>query len=110
MSRAGSARGTKKRTRITVPKLRTFPKASLARRKGSVASQVEAVLGPSPDVPLERHVIQGRAAQVILEVAADADLVVVGSRGHGGFAGLLLGSVSSQLAHHARCPVTIVRP
>jgi nucleotide-binding universal stress UspA family protein len=75
----------------------------------SVASQIGAVLGASPDVSLERHVIQGRAAQAILEAAEDADLVVVGSRGHGGFAGLLLGSVSSQVAHHAHCPVTIVR-
>jgi nucleotide-binding universal stress UspA family protein len=74
----------------------------------SVAAQVSAVLGGTPDVPLERHIIQGKAAQVILEAATDADLVVVGSRGRGGFSGLLLGSVSSQVAHHAHCPVTIV--
>lgn len=74
-----------------------------------VVSQIAAVLGPSPDVPLERHVKQGRAAQVILEAAKDADLVVVGSRGRDGFAGLLLGSVSSQVAQHCQCPVTVVR-
>jgi nucleotide-binding universal stress UspA family protein len=73
-----------------------------------VVSQITAVLGPSPDVPLERYVKQGRATQVILEAARDADLVVVGSRGRDGFTGLLLGSVSSQVAQHAHCPVTVV--
>lgn len=76
--------------------------------EASVASQIAAVLGQSPDVPLEREVKQGRAVQVILEAAEDADLVVVGSRGRDGFAGLLLGSVSSQVTHHAHCPVTVV--
>jgi nucleotide-binding universal stress UspA family protein len=74
----------------------------------TVVAQIAAVLGPSPNVPLERHVRQGRATQVILEAAEDADLVVVGSRGRDGFAGLLLGSVSSQVAQHSHCPVTVV--
>jgi nucleotide-binding universal stress UspA family protein len=76
--------------------------------EASVSSQIADVLGPSPDVPLERDVKEGRASQVILEAAEDADLVVVGSRGREGFVGLLLGSVSSQVAQHAHCPVTIV--
>ena len=75
-----------------------------------VVPQIAAVLGPSPDVPLERYVKQGRPTQVILEAAEDADLVVVGSRGRDGFAGLLLGSVSSRVIQHARCPVTGVHP
>jgi nucleotide-binding universal stress UspA family protein len=54
-------------------------------------------------------VIEGSAVQVLLDAARDADLLVVGSRGHGGFAGLLLGSVSAQLVHHAPCPVLVVR-
>jgi nucleotide-binding universal stress UspA family protein len=53
---------------------------------------------------------EGHAAQVLLEAADDADLLVIGSRGHGGFSGLLLGSVSAQCAHHAPCALVIVRP
>ncbi|MCH6471174.1 universal stress protein [Sinomonas terrae] len=61
-------------------------------------------------VPVESVVVEGDSSQVLLDAARDADLVVVGSRGHGGFAGLLLGSVSAQLVHHATCSVVVVRP
>ena len=58
---------------------------------------------------IERRVEQGPAAAVLVEESQGADLLVVGSRGHGGFAQLLLGSVSQQCAQHALCPVAIVR-
>ena len=59
-------------------------------------------------VEIERRVVEGRPAAVLVDESQDADLLVVGSRGHGGFTGLLLGSVSQQCAHHAACPVVIV--
>jgi nucleotide-binding universal stress UspA family protein len=62
------------------------------------------------DIEVERRVVEGAAAAVLVEESRGADLLVVGSRGHGGFAQLLLGSVSQQCAHHAECPVVIVRP
>ncbi len=52
----------------------------------------------------------GGAAGSVLEASTHADLVVVGSRGHGGFKGLILGSVSHQIVQHATCPVTVVPP
>jgi nucleotide-binding universal stress UspA family protein len=61
-------------------------------------------------VEIERRVVEGRPAGVLVDESRDADLLVVGSRGHGGFVGLLLGSVSQQVAHHASCPVVIVHP
>lgn len=75
----------------------------------SLDEQVRSVLGDHPGLEVICQVEEGQAAQVLVEQASGADLLVVGSRGHGGFVGLLLGSVSSHLAHHATCPVTIVR-
>jgi nucleotide-binding universal stress UspA family protein len=63
-------------------------------------------------VQVEQRVLEGGAAGVLVQLARDehADLLVVGSRGLGGFAGLLLGSVSAALAHHTPCPLAIVPP
>ncbi|MFI5916767.1 universal stress protein [Dactylosporangium sp. NPDC051541] len=61
-----------------------------------------------PDVPVAPQVADGRPAAVLVDASRTATLVVVGSRGHGGFTGLLLGSVGQQLMHHADCPVLIV--
>ncbi len=75
-----------------------------------VAQVIEEELGAQAPANLQTSVSQGGATTVLLEAAQGADLLVVGSRGLGGFAGLLLGSVSMKLAHHAGCPVVIVRP
>ncbi|XVU29528.1 universal stress protein [Actinoplanes sp. CA-054009] len=66
-------------------------------------------LGDEPPVLVRPHVKQGRPAKVLIDESASADLLVVGHRGHGGFAGLVLGSVSQHVASYAKCPVTVVR-
>jgi nucleotide-binding universal stress UspA family protein len=62
-----------------------------------------------PDVSVRSVVLDGHTAAVFVDLSSSARLVVVGTRGHGGFAGLLLGSVGLQLLHHADCPVFIAR-
>jgi len=60
-------------------------------------------------VEIEQVVREGQSTDVLVEESAKAEMLVLGSRGRGGFRELMLGSVSQQCAHHARCPVTIVR-
>jgi nucleotide-binding universal stress UspA family protein len=72
-------------------------------------SVVDEVVGDDSDVAVQPLAIIGPPASVLVDAAQDADMLVVGSRGHGGFAALLLGSVSQQLAHHAPCPLLIHR-
>jgi nucleotide-binding universal stress UspA family protein len=73
-----------------------------------LAGVVHDTLGDDPGVTVEQIVVQDGAAHALATRAEGADLVVVGSRGRGGFAGLLLGSVSQQVAHHSPCPVVII--
>ena len=71
---------------------------------------VDAAEAQVPGVSVERVLVAGSTADGLLGAAKGADLVVVGSRGVGGFRGLLLGSISHQLAHHAPCPVVVIPP
>jgi nucleotide-binding universal stress UspA family protein len=74
-------------------------------------AEVEKVLGPDRgSLDVQIGVLEGAASLRLLEYDQATDMIVVGSRGRGGFAGLLLGSVSQHLAEHARCPVVIIRP
>jgi nucleotide-binding universal stress UspA family protein len=70
---------------------------------GKVASEIGEAM---PEVTV--IVATGNAAQELVNASREADLLVVGSRGHGGFAELLMGSVSSQVTHHAECPVAVI--
>ncbi|GAB2577714.1 universal stress protein [Microlunatus antarcticus] len=77
--------------------------------KQQQADALTSVLGDEPTPRLDQQVVEGHAARELVAAAHGADLVVVGSRGHGGFVGLLLGSVSQYVAAHAPCPVLVVR-
>ena len=77
--------------------------------EGLVADTISAVAGTGPAMPVRGRAVHGNPAAVLIEAAQDADLLVVGSRGHGGFVGALLGSVSQHCVHHATCPVVVVR-
>ncbi len=69
---------------------------------------VQEVFGDQPPAGMRRLVREGGAARVLLDASQGAIMIVVGSRGHGGFAGLLLGSVSANVAEHASCPVLVI--
>ena len=70
---------------------------------------IKEELGDQPPVLVQPRVKQGTPAKVLIEESANADLLVVGTRGHGGFSGLVLGSVSQHVAAYARCPVAVIR-
>jgi nucleotide-binding universal stress UspA family protein len=70
---------------------------------------IKEELGDNPPVQVQAQVREGRPAKVLIDESAGADLLVVGQRGHGGFAGLVLGSVSQHVAAYAKCAVTVVR-
>jgi nucleotide-binding universal stress UspA family protein len=89
-----------------VPEARDAIRRTAEERLAVAAERVAEV---APDVAVSREVITGMPAALLVTLSKDAQLAVVGHRGLGGFAGLLLGSVGTALAAHAACPVVIVR-
>jgi nucleotide-binding universal stress UspA family protein len=73
------------------------------------ADMLKDAAGDLDGVTVETSVSEGEPAAALVEAPANADLLVVGSRGHGELAGILLGSVSEYCAAHADCPVVVVR-
>lgn len=103
---------------LSIPSADAFgvpePAGSMDQVRTALRKEADNVLEASlkgveaDDVTIEGEVVEGKAAQVLIEAARNADLLVVGTRGLGGFTGLLLGSVSQQCTHHAPCPVVVV--
>jgi nucleotide-binding universal stress UspA family protein len=92
-----------------------YPGDDALAEKARQAAQAEvdgvvARLGDSQPASITVRGVSGLPAETILDAAKDADMIVVGSRGAGGFSRLLMGSVSYQVAHHAHIPVLIVPP
>lgn len=85
---------------------------TLAQQAAAVLDEALSDAGDKrQDVTVRTEAIRDRRpAHALVELSADADLLVVGSRGLGGFSGLLLGSVGQQVVHHARCPVVVIPP
>ena len=75
----------------------------------TVDASMTAIADELEGIEVESRVVVGGGTSALLENSSDADLIVVGSRGRGGFKGLLLGSVSQQVVLHAPCPVVVVR-
>ncbi|MCW2696288.1 MAG: UspA domain protein [Modestobacter sp.] len=77
--------------------------------RSTLAGALDETLGETGAAGVHRHVVEGHPARALLDAAAGAELLVVGSRGHGGFSGMLIGSVSQHVIAHAPCPVVVVR-
>jgi nucleotide-binding universal stress UspA family protein len=89
-------------TTLAIPDLE---KAAVSELNRAIA----AVTDETPDVEIRPLVVRDNPAQALLDCAKGADLLVVGSRGHGGFTGALLGSVGQHCVQHAECPVVVIR-
>jgi nucleotide-binding universal stress UspA family protein len=74
-----------------------------------LSDAISETVDPDGPVKVSSSVRDGQPARVLLDASEGADLLVVGSRGHGGFTEAMLGSVSEACVHHAKCPVVIVR-
>ncbi|MFI9815878.1 universal stress protein [Saccharothrix variisporea] len=92
---------------IAVP--REYHEAVLAQGRQWLAEAEKEALGVAPELAVSTELLSGDAAEVVVGRSASARLVVLGSRGLGGFTGLLVGSIAVALATHGHCPVVVVR-
>lgn len=95
------------------PYLPTVPLSTMdweQNARETLAPVLADVFGARLPAGVHAEVREGSAAQVLIDAGKDSDLVVIGSRGHGGVVGMLLGSVSTAVVHHAPCAVLVVRP
>jgi nucleotide-binding universal stress UspA family protein len=93
---------------LIVPEDRADEERARQSAEAEVA-KVSSKLGDAKPASVSVRAVSGIASRMLIEESQNADLLVVGSRGGGGFARLLMGSVSSQVVHHAACPVVVVR-
>jgi len=92
--------------------MRTLPPGEYEALHSAAEAALDATIkevGNAKDVEIERRVVQGAPAGVLVEESRGADLLVVGSRGHSGLKARLLGSTSESILHHCRRPVLVVR-
>lgn len=97
----GEAMGASVPVTITESDVEAYARATLDRMLDGLAVPAE--------VKLVRSAVPGHAAHALVNASADADLLVVGTRGHGDVGSVLLGSVGMHCVHHATCPVVVVR-
>lgn len=102
----GDAMGASVAATLTEGDVATYARETLDAVLADVESGGD---GGGTAVEVARKAVPGHAAQALVKASEDADLLVVGSRGHGDFGSLLLGSVGLHCVHHAGCPVVVVR-
>lgn len=93
---------------IVYPEDRPIQERARQAAEEAVAKAASQI-GDAKSASVTVRAVSGMAARELIDASRDADLVVVGSRGGGGFVGLMMGSVSSQVANHAVCPVAVIR-
>jgi len=86
-----------------------FDREELEKLCMNFLEETVAAVVPAPQAPITKLVAHGDVSASLIEAAKRADMLVLGSRGRGGFAGLKLGSVSSECVQHAACPVVIIK-
>jgi nucleotide-binding universal stress UspA family protein len=85
------------------------PDFDLTQARKRFAQELRAVFADQPPEDVQEHLVEGDPSEVLIRLSQGADILVVGSRGRGGFARAMLGSVSQRCAQHAACPVVVVR-